>query len=169
MTKRRERRSPPPGEFEDPLENYSSPEFEDPFEQSVCTDGVTVMRNEPVCQVTADTPVRRAVELMVENNIGGVVITEDGKVVGIFSERDVLNRVADDFKTMENKPVREVMTEDPSVVYRTDTPARAMNLMATGGFRHVPVVDADHKLVGILGPRRVIDYFQQHFPEISSG
>ena len=51
----------------------------------------------------------------------------------------------------------------PVVVYSTDVPAKAINLMTTSGFRHIPVLDVDDKLVGVLGPRRLTRYLNKHF------
>ncbi len=54
-----------------------------------------------------------------------------------------------------------VMTPDPVCVYETDTPAKALNLMAVGSFRHIPVLDVDGKIVGIVGPSRTSAYLQE--------
>ena len=50
------------------------------------------------------------------------------------------------------------MTPDPTVVFENDVPAKVINLMGTGHFRHIPVVDADGRLKGIIGGRRVTQY-----------
>ena len=84
-----------------------------------------------------------------------------GRAVGIFSARDVLNKVAHDPAT-RSKPITEFMTPDPRTVYTTDCPAKALNLMAVGGFRHIPVLDINDKVVGMLGPRRTTEFLQEH-------
>ena len=105
---------------------------------------------------------------MADSNIACVIVVVDGRPVGIFSERDVLHRVSTDYKETLDKTLADVMTVDPVIVYETDHPSRVLNLMAGGGFRHLPVVDADGKLTGMIGARRVTDYLQQHLAPSSS-
>jgi len=54
------------------------------------------------------------------------------------------------------------MTHSVMTAYTADSPGKAMNLMAIGGFRHVPILDVDDKVVGILGPRRVSEFLHAH-------
>jgi len=163
MNKRRHRRPPEDGEYRDPLSNYDPPEHQDPFERSVCEDTVAVIRSTPVLTITPDTSVRDALALMSEHDIASLVVVDQERPVGIVSERDVLTRIAEDYPRLADAPIRQIMTEDPVVVYETDTPARVLNCMASGAFRHLPVVDIDGKLKGVIGARRVIAYLEQHF------
>jgi CBS domain-containing protein len=151
-------------EFEDPLKNFERPTFDDELERSLAEDPVTVMEHTPFEAVTPDTAVETAMRKMVDLEIACLMVVDPhqgGKLVGIFSERDILTRVAPEFDRVKDKPIREVMTPDPIVVYETDTPAKALNLMSIGGFRHVPILDVDDKVIGILGPRRVTAYVQK--------
>jgi len=163
---KRERRKPEPGEFEDPLSIYESPDYEDAFLKSLCEDATTQIEHRPYLAVLADERVGQATAMMNEHNSACVVVVDDeGKPVGIFSERDVLVRIADQFDDVVDRPVRDFMTPEPVVVYMTDSPAQVLNVMVAGGFRHVPVVDVDDRLVGVIGARRVTAYLQQHFAD----
>jgi CBS domain-containing protein len=84
--------------------------------------------------------------------------------VGIFTQRDVLMKIVHDYDRVKASPIRQVMTPDPVVVRDTDNPAKAINLMAVGGFRHIPVLDVDDRVVGLIGPRRATAYLKHHFP-----
>ncbi len=161
---KRKRRSAEAGEFQDPLKNYSPPAYEDEMERALCENRVDQMRTKPSMAVEASTTVRDTLKQMYDMNIASVIVTEDGRLVGILSERDVLNKVVDRYDQISDQPVREVMTVHPTAVYDTDTPAKAINLMAVGGFRHIPILDVDDQIVGVLGPRRVADYLRQHIP-----
>ena len=149
------------GDFEDPLSNYDPPVFADPLEESL-TDALTELDTTPVEMVASSTTVGEAITRMSDRNIASVLIVDDGKLKGIFSERDVLYGVSDRFEQIKNDPVTTVMTANPQVAYESDTPAKALNLMVTGGFRHVPILDADDNVIGIIGPRRVTRYLQKH-------
>jgi CBS domain-containing protein len=168
--KRRERRSPAEGEFEDPLSNYDPPVYEDDLERSLCDNTIEeVVDHKPSLSVKADQTVREVVKMMAAHNGASVVVVDENeRPIGIFSERDVMNRVAMKFDELAEHPVKEVMTPDPVTVHLHDNPARVLNLMTSGGFRHVPVVDADDKLVGIIGTRRLTAYLQKHFSDTAS-
>lgn len=160
---KRVRRETPPGKFEDPLSDYSEPEFDDDFEKSLLQDEISkVMTYQPFQTVTSDTTALEAMKLMSELDIACLMVTEDDRLVGIFSERDVLYKVVEDFEKASKLPIKDLMTQDPIIVYETDCPAKALNLMAVGGFRHVPVLTVDDHIAGILGPRRVVKYVKNY-------
>lgn len=166
---KRHRRPPEPGEFEDPLSNYDPPAFDDDFERSLCSDAATRIEHRPFLAVMDSETVGAALKMMAEKDIACIVVVNDAaEPIGIFSERDVLKRVAGSVGEAAEKPVSSVMTENPTVVYASDPPAKVLNVMVNGGFRHVPVVDADGKLMGVIGARRMIHYLQDQFPEAVS-
>lgn len=163
---KRERREPTPGEFEDPLSNYDPKEFEDDFERSLVEDNITSIPHEDFLTLNQTTPVGEALKAMAAANDACVtVVDDDSKPVGMFSERDVLRRVAGQFDAVKDKPLSEVMSPDPVVVHTDEPPARALNIMVTGGFRHVPVLDESDRVVGMVGARRVTAYLERFFPE----
>lgn len=167
---KRERRQPEPGEFEDPLSNYDGPAYADEFERSLSEDALTVMDIHPFLAVRAEQSIDATLKLMAANDGACVVVVNaDNVPVGIFSERDVMNRVAERLTQIAADPVKTVMTPDPVVVHATDTPARVLNMMASRNIRHIPVVDADGKLVGVIGARRLTAYLQHHFPQTVTG
>ena len=157
----RKRNPVEPGEFEDPLSNYDPPEYADELERVLCETEISGMPIKPMACVEIGATVQDALDMMARCDCSCVVILEAGKAVGIFSARDVLDKVAED-ADVRVKPVTDVMTENPRTVYESDCPAKALNLMAVGGFRHIPVIDADDKVVGILGPRRTTRFLQEH-------
>ncbi len=157
----RKRNPVEPGEFEDPLSNYDPPKFADELERVLCETEVAQMPIRPLAFVEKDASVQGALDVMAKYECSCVVVQDAGQAVGIFSARDVLNKVADDTDARA-KPITEFMTPAPRTVYTTDCPAKALNLMAIGGFRHIPVLDTDDKVVGILGPRRTTEFLQDH-------
>mgnify|MGYP002624575041 CR=1 FL=1 len=159
---KRKRRDNEPGEFSDPLKNYNGAEYADDLERSLAEDQVTVIKSTPVVTITPDTTIGDAVARMAELEIGSVLVTEDDRLVGILSQRDVLKRIALNFDALKDQPIRDHMTPDPVKVYVTDPPAKALNLMAVHNLRHVPIVDVDDKVVGLLGPRRVTSYLREY-------
>jgi CBS domain-containing protein len=162
---RRVRRNTDSGVFEDPLKDYSPTRYSDELEESLCEDEVAAMAVSLVETITPDTTVEQAVRRMAEKDIGCLLVTDgDRRLLGIFSERDVLTKVAARYDQVKAQPVGDLMTAKPVVCYQTDSPAKALNLMAVGSFRHIPVVDVDGRVTGILGPRRVTTYLQKYLP-----
>lgn len=159
---KRKRRHTEAGEYSDPLKDYSPPHYEDDLERALCEDPVTKIQTQPFHTVTPQTTVEQTLQVMAQLDIACVMVVEDGRLVGVFSERDVVNRVAHQYDEIRYRPIRDVMTTQPISVYETDNPAKALNLMAVGEFRHLPIVNLDNQVIGILGPRRVTRYLSQY-------
>ena len=109
-----------------------------------------------------------AVRAMQGEHRGAVLVTEDGttatKVIGIFTERDVLFRIVDGGRNPAVLGIAEVMTADPEVLQDDQSIAEALNLMSVGGFRHVPVVDSEGRPVFVLSVRDVVQFLVEAFP-----
>lgn len=100
----------------------------------------------------ASTTVRAAARNMAERHIGAVLIGEGDRLMGIFTERDLLIRVVARGLDPDTTPLTAVMTPDPDTVGPDDLASLALERMRTSGYRHVPVVE-DGKVVGIVSLR----------------
>ncbi|MSU79170.1 MAG: CBS domain-containing protein [Gemmataceae bacterium] len=107
-------------------------------------------------------PVADAVKLMREKKVGCVLVCEQRKILGIFTERDLLRRVLSPGKSLDT-PMSECMTSDPVTVHPKDSIGSAIKRMQKGGYRHLPVV-IDDRPVGILSVKRIVHYLVEHFP-----
>ena len=124
----------------------------------------TVMHTKVGTVGPGDT-VKEAVNRMVDGNYGCVLVVDDQKLVGIFSERDLVCRVVHHNLDASQEKVADHMTHNPEVLRPEDEVAYALNIMMLGGFRHVPVVDDDYNLVGIFSirdlQREVVGHFEK--------
>jgi CBS domain-containing protein len=103
-----------------------------------------------------DATVAEAVQILLDEDVGAVlVVDDDGALAGIFSERDLLTKVAGSATPFALLPVMQFMTPKPQVVTVDDKLAFALQQMDVGGYRHLPVV-RDGKPVGILSVRDLI-------------
>jgi len=92
-----------------------------------------------------------------------VLVEKAGRLVGIFTERDVLTKVVGTTLDIDRKFVDAVMTPDPEALGPDDLVTYALNKMSVGGFRHIPLVDADERPVGIVSMRNVVDFIAELF------
>lgn len=154
--------------FEDPLCDYESPVYQCDLQRALAEEPVAALQSKPFVHVRASAPIRQAVQALHGTHSSSLLVVDDGEVVGIFTERDVLERVAEQFPKLAARPVREVMTTDPTVIYESDPVGMALAAIAVAGHRHVPVLKVDATLDGIVSPRRVFDFLQKHFDDSPS-
>jgi CBS domain-containing protein len=109
-------------------------------------------------RVAASTPVREVIATLRDAGHGCAIVVADERVVGIFTERDVLNRVTRDRARLLDVPVAEVMTPDPVALGEDESVLVAIHYMGVGGFRHVPLVDDAGRLRGIVSGRDILAY-----------
>ena len=150
------------GKFEDPLEDYATPEFADAVEAAIHDELVSGIQTNPHLCVSPDTSVREAMKLMVGRHIACVLVEKEGVLEGVFGDRDVLDKVALEYDAVIDGPVSAVMSRNPVTVTDVDSVGKVMSVMAVSGYRHVPVISSGGKPVGIVSPQRIGQFLQQH-------
>jgi CBS domain-containing protein len=138
------------------LTQLDRPVGHDRVERSLMEDRVQALN--PRLPVTAGpaTTVRQAIQTMLGRNIGALLIVdEEEKVVGIFSERDLLAKVAGVHDDYANLPVGDFMTTKLETISPDHTLAFVLHKMDCGGYRHLPVVE-DGRAVGLISVRDML-------------
>jgi CBS domain-containing protein len=115
-----------------------------------------------VLSVEPDAKLAAAVKILGEKKIGAVLVTSQGRMEGILSERDIVRALAERGAEVLEEPVSGVMTRKVVSCRQSDTVAGLMEMMTLGKFRHLPVVE-DGKVVGLISigdivKRRVQEY-----------
>jgi len=146
------------GDFEDPLDDYEPREYENPLEEALAEETVAAIQSRPYAEISPEKTVFAALQALAGLRVASLLVVDEGRLVGVFTERDVLERVATDIEDVRNLPVRLLMTENPVVVYETDPAGRALSAIATAGYRHVPVLNLDEEVVGVISLRRVLAF-----------
>ena len=138
------------------------------FSVALLREPLTALPVRPAIILSPESTVTDAMRAMQREHRGCVVVTEDGtnqsKLTGIFTERDVLFRIVDQSRNPATLPVGEVMTPDPEVLPVGSLVAYALNKMSVGGFRHVPVVDEGHRPAFVVSVRDVVEFLVEAFP-----
>ena len=106
--------------------------------------------------VASTDTVLKALEIMAEENISAIMVTENDKVVGIFTERDYSRKCELKRLSAESTPVREVMTEQMMTITKKTSIDQCMKLMNQYHIRHLPVIEND-TMVGMVSMRDVVD------------
>ena len=102
-----------------------------------------------VWTIAPDASVYEALELMADKNIGALVVVREGKLIGIFSERDYARRLALEGKRSRDTPVEEIMTEVVATVSTSHSMKDCMEYMTNSRVRHLPVVE-NGELIGLV-------------------
>ncbi len=138
------------------------------FDARLIREPVESLPVRPPVVFSPEATVTEAMRAMQREHRGCVVVTDDGstgsKLAGIFTERDVLFRIVDRGRNPASLPLGEVMTPDPECMPLKSTVAYALNVMSVGGFRHVPVVDEEHRPLFLVSVRDIVQFLVEAFP-----
>jgi signal-transduction protein with cAMP-binding, CBS, and nucleotidyltransferase domain len=142
------------------LTEHDRPAAQDRVERCLMeeTVGSLIPRSAVTLPMTA--LVGEAIQKMLACDIGAVlIVADDGQLLGIFSERDLLTKVVDE-PNYATKPVRQFMTANPEAVRETDTLAFVLHKMDSGGYRHLPVLKNGRPL-GMISVRDMLRHITQ--------
>jgi CBS domain-containing protein len=153
------------GEFEDEYTAAVEGELRE-IRGALVNDTIAVLGPAaPVC-LPASATVREAVEAMLARRQAGVLVVDaDGRLRGIFTERDVLTRVVGRGLEAGTTRLEAVMTREPEALRPADRVAYAVHAMSVAGYRTVPLVDAAGRPIGVVTVTDVIRWLANLFPE----
>ena len=122
----------------------------------------SVMEQNKILTAAPETSVGNAARMMRDKNVGAVMVVENERLVGIFTERDAVFRVIARGRDAQTTPLADVMTASPHTVDSDKSFGYALLLMQENGFRHVPVIE-NGKPVGIVSSRNALDPDMEEF------
>ena len=114
--------------------------------------------------VRPSTTVEETIKKMRTVRCACALVTEGGKLVGIFTERDVLSKVIGAPESLR-RPVRDLMTPNPITLKVDDSLHDAIDTMSEGGYRNIPIVDDDGRAVASLPASEIVNFIVSHFPK----
>ncbi|MGA3194464.1 MAG: CBS domain-containing protein [Terriglobales bacterium] len=116
------------------------------------------MCDSEAASVPMEATAERAIQMMLDRHVGAVaVVDEKQRVAGIFTERDVLRRLALSERNPRTTSVCEVMTTPVEMATPATTPGEALATMVERHYRHLPIVEEDGHLLGMLSIRNVLE------------
>jgi CBS domain-containing protein len=152
-------------EFHDEYSESLDTEFRK-LEDALLSDEVRLLAPSEPIRLSPDASVADAVARMVDNRRAGVVIVDaGGRLIGIFTERDLLTRVVRQGRDLARTRLADVMTANPEALAPDDRICFAINRMHNAGYRTVPLVDGEHRPIGIVTVNDVVGWLARVFPE----
>jgi len=114
-----------------------------------------LVKEQEMCVADVDDNVMEVAQAMVERNIGAVPVVREGRLAGVFSERDLMRRIVVEGRDPHATKVGEVMPREPLSVSRNDDLEHCLVLMREHGFRHLPICEGE-RLLGFLSLRDLL-------------
>lgn len=128
------------------------------LEVQLLSDQISSLNPKSPHVVAPKASIREVIDIMVEYSIGCVLVVEDGQIQGVFTERDAVLKLNTDYQSMLERPVDEFMTPNPQTLAPDAKIAFAIQRMDQGGYRHLPIVDAQGTPVGVISVRDILAY-----------
>jgi CBS domain-containing protein len=152
-------------EFQDAYAEALGEEFQK-LQGALLNDTVRLLAPSEPIRLPATATVQEAIQTMLGQRRAAVVIVDgEGRLIGIFTERDVLTRVVGQGRDVTKTRLAEVMTPDPEALTPQDRICYAVNRMNNAGYRTVPLVDAERRPIGIVTVNDVVRWLAEIFPE----
>ena len=133
--------------------------------QALASATVGDLSPRPHARVSVDDAMWKVVAEMAAKGRGAVLVEDEGALVGIFTERDLLNRVDYSDALWSHVVVRDVMTPHPMVTRPDDSLSEALRRLTQGHRRHLPVVDDRGHVLGLISIRDILTHIAERFPE----
>jgi CBS domain-containing protein len=133
--------------------------------QALAAARVAELSPRPHARVGIEDAMWKVVSEMKAKGRGAVLVEDDGALVGIFTERDLLNRVDYSDALWSHVVVRDVMTPHPMVIRPDDSLSEALRRLTQGHRRHLPIVDDRGHVLGLISIRDILTHIAERFPE----
>ncbi|MBC7975805.1 MAG: CBS domain-containing protein [Myxococcales bacterium] len=133
--------------------------------QALASAKVGALSPRPHARVAAGDAMWKVVAEMKTQGRGAVLVEDDGVLVGIFTERDLLNRIDHSDTLWSHVVVRDVMTPQPMVIRAADSLSEALRRLTQGHRRHLPIVDDRGHVAGLISIRDILTFIAERFPD----
>lgn len=138
------------------------PELTTAMQDHLIEDTIAALSPKAPITIDASASLAKAVRQMNTHRIGCLLVTDaQDKLVGVFTEKDVLHRVVGVVEDMETAVIANYMTPDPIALTANLPIAQALHEMHVHGFRHIPLIDSEHRPEGIISFRDVVHYLKE--------
>jgi CBS domain-containing protein len=127
---------------------------------------MTILNPARPISVQHGTRLSEVLKVMKENRIGCVCVVDNRQLVGILTERDILNKVVGGNLDLQGVRVEEVMTPNPEYLFEDDQLAFALNRMSVGGFRHIPLINLQGHPTAVISVKDIVAHLVKNLGDI---
>ena len=145
----------------EPLGELTFGHVESDVERSLLRDKVVLLLPRKPIVVEPTLTVGEVLQLLVERSIGCVLVVENGRLSGIFTERDAVVRIGASIEESRDRPIADFMTASPETIEADAQIAYALQKMDAGGYRHLPVMNGG-RVMGVISIRDVLQYLARN-------
>ncbi|MFO0913958.1 MAG: CBS domain-containing protein [Pirellulales bacterium] len=145
-------------------QSLSDSHLKDPrtaVERGLLSDRVAQLRPKPPITVAPTTPVGDVLRLMAERRIGCVFVVDAGRTVGVFTEKDAVERLGANYAQLRERAVGDFMTGQPAGVRGAVRIPYAIRQMDLGGYRHLPTFKDGNQIEGVISVRDILRYLTE--------
>ena len=133
--------------------------------------GKGISPNDPLSSLTQEkfivlneqATLREVIDNLQRFHIGCVLLENNHKISGIFTERDIVQNIVGNRHNLEEAHIVDFMTKSPDTLHSEDPIAFALNKMISGGYRHIPIVDTNNKPTGVIAMQDIINHLGNYF------
>lgn len=150
----------------EPLGELTVGSVESDVARSLLHDKVVLLLPRKPIVVTPTMAVGDVLQMLVDRSIGCVLVEEDERLLGIFTERDAIVRLGAAVDELRDRPIAEFMTANPETIELDAQIAYALQRMDVGGYRHLPVLSGP-RVVGVISIRDILQYLARHLEVVA--
>ena len=129
------------------------------------TDPIITLLGGTFITLNENVTLREAINNIQKQHVGCILLENDGKISGIFTERDIVQKIVGNRHDLDKEYVIDYMTIKPDVLHANDAIGFALNKMIEGGYRHIPITNKSGKPVGVISMQDIINHLGDYFYE----
>ena len=126
-------------------------------------DPLKSLTQEKFIVLNEQATLQEAISSIQKHPIGCVLLENNQYISGIFTERDIVQKIVGKRHNLDEKCIADYMTRNPDVLHLQDPIAFALNKMISGGYRHIPIVDKENKPIGVITMQDIINSLGDYF------
>jgi len=126
-------------------------------------DSLSSLKQEKFIVLNEQATLREVIDNLQKFHIGCILLENDDKISGIFTERDIVQNIVGNRHNLVEECIVNYMTKSPDTLYKEDPIAFALNKMISGGYRHIPIVDGNEKPIGVIAMQDIINHLGNYF------
>jgi len=129
------------------------------------TDSIKNLLGNQFIVLNEKVTLRKAIDAIQKQHVGCILLENNNKLSGIFTERDIVQKIVGNRQDLDKEYVNDYMTLKPDVLHQNDAIGFALNKMIEGGYRHIPIINESGAPIGVISMQDIINHLGDYFYE----